>query len=58
MPKDHADVFPLLGRSILQRFDYKYTQGSGRLVLTTVESDDSIPNAGKGDGIKKKRRSL
>ena len=40
MPKEKGDVAPLLGQSVLQRFDFKYTQGSGRLVLTKVEPDE------------------
>jgi clan AA aspartic protease (TIGR02281 family) len=55
MPKDKGDVAPLLGQSILGRFDFKYTQGSGRLVLTKVEPDEPERTSGKGTGSKKKR---
>ncbi|MGO9470255.1 MAG: TIGR02281 family clan AA aspartic protease [Isosphaeraceae bacterium] len=55
MPKDKGDVEPLLGQSILQRFDYKYTQGAGRLVLNKVEPDEPAVPPGKGKGSKKKR---
>ena len=40
MPKGKGDVAPLLGQSFLQRFDYKYTQGSGRLILNKVEPNE------------------
>ncbi len=40
MPKDKANVEPLFGQSILQHFDFRYTQGSGRLVLTKVEAEE------------------
>jgi clan AA aspartic protease (TIGR02281 family) len=39
MPRERGDVPPLLGQTFLRHFDYKYTQGSGRLVLTKVEAD-------------------
>ena len=55
MPKDKGDVAPLLGQSFLQRFDYKYTQGSGRLVLNKVEPDEPAAQPGKVKGSKKKR---
>jgi predicted aspartyl protease len=45
----------VLGQSILGRFDFKYTQGSGRLVLTKVEPDEPAATSGKGAGSKKKR---
>jgi clan AA aspartic protease (TIGR02281 family) len=56
MPKEKGDVAPLLGQSILQRFDFKYTQGSGRLVLTKVEPDEPADTPGKGNAIKKRRQ--
>ena len=40
MPREKSGVAPLLGQSVLQRFDFKYIQGSGRLVLTKVEPDE------------------
>jgi clan AA aspartic protease (TIGR02281 family) len=46
MPKEKGDVAPLLGQSFLQRFDYKYTQGAGRLVLTKVEPDEPVAAPG------------
>jgi clan AA aspartic protease (TIGR02281 family) len=55
MPKDKGDVAPLLGQSFLQRFDYKYTQGSGRLVLNKVEPDEPTAAPGKVKGSKKNR---
>jgi clan AA aspartic protease (TIGR02281 family) len=55
MPKEKGDVAPLLGQSFLQRFDFKYTQGSGRLVLTKVEPDEPAAAAAKGSGSRKKR---
>jgi clan AA aspartic protease (TIGR02281 family) len=55
MPKEKGDVAPLLGQSILQRFDFKYTQGSGRLVLTKVEPDEPAGTTGKSSTAKKKR---
>ena len=55
MPKDKGDVALLLGQSILQRFDFKYTQGSGRLVLSKVEPEESGTTPGSGNTPKKKR---
>jgi clan AA aspartic protease (TIGR02281 family) len=55
MPKDKGDVSPLLGQSFLQRFDFKYTHGSGRLVLTKVEPDEPAGAPGKGSGTRKRR---
>jgi clan AA aspartic protease (TIGR02281 family) len=55
MPKEKGEIAPLLGQSILQRFDYKYTQGSGRLVLNKVEPDEPAAPSGKVKGSKKKR---
>ena len=55
MPKDKGDVAPLLGQSFLQRFDYKYTQGSGRLILNKVEPDEPAVAPGKGKAVRKKR---
>ena len=50
MPREKGDVDPLLGQSFLQRFDFKYTQGSGRLVLTKVEPDEpASPREGQRD---------
>ena len=54
MPKDKGDVDPLLGQSFLQRFDFKYTQGSGRLVLTKVDPDEPVTTPRKGNTPKKK----
>jgi clan AA aspartic protease (TIGR02281 family) len=54
MPKEKAEVTPLLGQSFLQRFDYKYTQGTGTLVLTKVEPDEPAGTPGKGKGSKKR----
>jgi clan AA aspartic protease (TIGR02281 family) len=54
MPKDKGDVAPLLGQSFLERFDFKYTQGSGRLVLTKVEPDEPVTVPGNGRGARKK----
>ena len=54
MPKDKGDVDPLLGQSFLERFDFKYTQGSGRLILTKVEPDEPVTAPGKGKGTRKK----
>jgi clan AA aspartic protease (TIGR02281 family) len=55
MPKDKGDVTPLLGQSFLQRFDYKYTQGSGRLVLNKVEPNEPAGSPRKVQGSKKQR---
>jgi clan AA aspartic protease (TIGR02281 family) len=55
MPKDKGDVAPLLGQSFLQRFDYKYTQGSGKLVLNKVEPDEPAGPSGKSKSTRKKR---
>jgi clan AA aspartic protease (TIGR02281 family) len=55
MPEDKGDVTPLLGQSFLQRFDYKYTHGSGRLVLNKVEPDEPAESPGRGPGSKKQR---
>jgi clan AA aspartic protease (TIGR02281 family) len=54
MPKNKADVAPLLGQSFLQRFDFKYTQGSGRLILTKVEPDEPAATPGKVKKSKKR----
>jgi clan AA aspartic protease (TIGR02281 family) len=56
MPKEKGDVDPLLGQSILQRFDFKYTQGTGRLVLTKVETDEPAKTPGNRTTPKKKRQ--
>ena len=56
MPKDKGNVNPLLGQSFLQRFDFKYTQGSGRLVLTKVDPDEPAATPKKGNTAKKKLR--
>ncbi len=53
MPKEKGDVEPLLGQSFLERFDFKYTQGSGRLVLTKVEPDEPVTPPGRGKGTRK-----
>jgi clan AA aspartic protease (TIGR02281 family) len=53
MPADKGDSPPLLGQTFLQHFDYKYTQKTGRLVLTKVESDEPIRASGP-----KSRRGL
>jgi clan AA aspartic protease (TIGR02281 family) len=58
MPKEKGKVASLLGQSILGRFDFKYTQGSGRLVLTKVEPDESATTPRKNTGSKKKRGGL
>jgi hypothetical protein len=55
MPREKGDVAPLLGQSILQRFDFKYTRGAGRLVLTRVEPDEPATPTGKVPASKKKR---
>jgi hypothetical protein len=55
MPKDKRDVAPLLGQSFLQRFDFKYTQGSGRLVLNKVEPDKPAMPSGNSKSTRKKR---
>jgi clan AA aspartic protease (TIGR02281 family) len=55
MPRDRGDVAPLLGQSFLQRFDYKYTQGSGRLILNKVEPNEPVTKPRKGNSPKKKR---
>jgi hypothetical protein len=55
MPKEKGDVAPLLGQSILSRFDFKYTQGSGRLVLTKVEPDEPAAPQKKAGATTKKR---
>ena len=52
MPKDKGDVSPLLGQSFLQRFDFKYTQGAGRLGLTKVEPDEPAGTPEKGIGTR------
>jgi hypothetical protein len=41
-----GDVPPLLGQIFLRHFDYKYAQGSGRLVLTKVEQDQPAFRSG------------
>jgi clan AA aspartic protease (TIGR02281 family) len=48
MPKDKANVEPLFGQSILQHFDFRYTQGSGRLVLTKVEAEEPAAKKKRG----------
>ena len=55
MPTDKGDVAPLLGQSFLQRFDFKYTQGSGRLVLTKIEPDAAAGKSAKRDSPRTKR---
>jgi clan AA aspartic protease (TIGR02281 family) len=54
MPNEKGDIAPLLGQSFLSRFDYRYTQGTGRLVLSKVEPNESAP-ARKGRTSKKPR---
>ena len=46
IPAGKGESPPLLGQSFLQHFDYKYTQRTGRLVLTKVESDEPIRASG------------
>jgi predicted aspartyl protease len=46
LPEAKGDVPPLLGQSFLRHFDYKYAQGSGRLVLTKVEPDQPASRSG------------
>jgi len=46
LPKEKGEVSPLLGQSFLRHFDYKYAQGSGRLVLTKVEPDAPASRSG------------
>lgn len=48
MPKEKGDITPLFGQSILERFDFKYTQGSGRLVLTKVEPEEPATTKKRG----------
>jgi clan AA aspartic protease (TIGR02281 family) len=55
MPEEKGDIAPLLGQSILERFDFKYTQGSGRLVLTKVEPDEPAATPAKAKAATKKR---
>ncbi len=54
MPADKGDSPPLLGQTFLQYFDYKYTQKTGKLVLTKVEPDEPVrpPGAGSRKGSK------
>ena len=54
MPADKGDTPPLLGQTFLQYFDYKYTQKTGKLVLTKVEPDEPVrpPGAGSRRGSK------
>lgn len=54
-PKDKEDVAPLLGQSFLQCFDFKYIQGSGRLILTKVEPNEPSTTPGKANASKTKR---
>ena len=56
MPKEKGDVAPLLGQSILSRFDFKYTQGSGRLVLTKIEPDEPATPSKKAAAGTRKRK--
>ncbi len=56
LPKEKGDVAPLLGQSILQRFDFKYTQGTGRLALTKVDPDGPAGPPRTGDAVRKQRR--
>jgi clan AA aspartic protease (TIGR02281 family) len=53
IPAGKGESPPLLGQTFLQHFDYKYTQRTGRLVLTKVESDEPIRASGP-----KSRRGL
>jgi predicted aspartyl protease len=56
MPADRVNIVPLLGQSSLERFDFKYKQGSGRLALTKVEpAGEAAVTPGKGGGGRKKR---
>jgi clan AA aspartic protease (TIGR02281 family) len=57
MPKEKGDVPPLLGQSFLERFDYKYTQGAGRLVLTRVEPDEPATPRVRDSASQKKKRA-
>jgi hypothetical protein len=61
MPKEKGNVPPLLGQSFLRHFDYKYIQGSGRLVLTKVEPDEPAFRSGSpapGDRTEPDRASM
>ncbi len=56
MPDEKGDVALLLGQSFLHHFDYKYTQGTGRLALTKVEPDGpAAKSSTKSSGKRKKR---
>ncbi len=55
MPKDKGNVHPLLGQSFLERFDYKYTQGTGKLTLNKVEPDEPAGTPAKSNASRKKR---
>ena len=46
IPAEKGESPPLLGQSFLRNFDYKYTQKTGRLVLTKIESDQPIKSPG------------
>jgi clan AA aspartic protease (TIGR02281 family) len=46
MPPGQREAPPLLGQSFLRNFDYKYTQQTGRLVLTKVEPDEPVGGSG------------
>jgi predicted aspartyl protease len=46
LPPGKAEAPPLLGQSFLRNFDYKYTQKTGRLVLTKVEPDEHVRSSG------------
>jgi clan AA aspartic protease (TIGR02281 family) len=48
MPNDKGNVEPLFGQSILQHFDFRYTQGSGRLVLSKVEPEEPAAKKKRG----------
>jgi len=46
MPPEKENSPPLLGQTFLRNFDYKYSQKTGRLVLTKIEADKPIRGSG------------
>ena len=51
---DTATFTDIYASHVLEHFDFKYAQGSGRLVLSKVEPDEPVTPPGRGKGTRKK----
>jgi len=56
IPAEKGDSPALLGQTFLRNFDYKYTQKSGKLVLTKIAPDQPIKSSGPNSRKSQSRR--